>query len=341
MGNRLARRTAIAAGLALALAGLIWLAWPTAPAQRLLVGVDDDSLKWTANPTAVVRWQQHLGADAVRVWVPWRGERAPDPTRTVELQRAEQAAQQTHVVLAVFGFARDTPAKPPARRRFCAYARRALALVPDADAVVVWNEANSPTYWRGTAKQYERLLARCYDVLHRGGLTVLDSTASAHEPEAFLRSVARAYRLSGRTRPIVDAFGHNPYPRTFDEPPTARHAVGFLGQGDYARLRAVLRPFGQPDVWYLEDGFQSSVPRPLRHRYTGRETVATLSAPLQARRLGQAIALAACQPHVRAFFNFELADETRLGGWQSGLVWRGVHRKPAAQAFAAAPRTCT
>jgi hypothetical protein len=41
---------------------------------------------------------------------------------------------------------------------------------------------------------------------------------------------------------------------------------------------------------------------------------------------------------VRAFFNFELADEVRLNGWQSGLVWRGVRLKPAAAAFAAAAR---
>jgi hypothetical protein len=41
---------------------------------------------------------------------------------------------------------------------------------------------------------------------------------------------------------------------------------------------------------------------------------------------------------VHAFFNFELADETRLAGWQSGLIWRGVHRKPAAAAYAAAAR---
>jgi hypothetical protein len=341
VGNRLARLATIVAGLGLALAGLIlWLAWPSPQPQRLLVGVDDDSLKWTANPVGVVLWQQRLGADAVRVWVPWSGETTPDTTRTVELQRAEQAAKQTRVVLAVFGFAGHTPTTAAAQERFCGYAQQALALVPDARAVVVWNEANSPTYWRGTAAQYEQLLARCYDVLHRRNLTVLDSTASAHSPEAFLRGVAQAYRASGRKQPLVDAFGHNPYPRTADESPDAQHAPGFLGEGDYTRLRAVLRAFGQPDVWYLEDGFQSAVPRSLRWRYNGRENVTPLSAGLQAQHLRDAIALAACQPHVRAFFNFELADETRLAGWQSGLVWRGVHRKPAAQAFAAAPRTC-
>jgi hypothetical protein len=274
------------------------------------------------------------------VWAPWRGEAAPTGARLVELERAEDAARNTTVVLAVSGFARDTPSTPRAQARFCGYASRALEIVRDARAVVVWNEANSPTFWKGTPDEYEALLARCYDVLHRRGVTVLDSTASAHEPDAFLRAVAAAYRRSGRTRPLVDAFGHNPYPETPAESPSAQHRDGFVGEGDYTRLRQALRAFGTPDVWYLEDGFQSTVPHPLRAHYDGRENVPTLAPALQARLLRSAIALAACQPHVRAFFNFELVDETRLAGWQSGLVWRGVHRKPAAAAFAAAPRTC-
>ena len=339
----MARRRAVAAGLGLVL-GLIavalWLWWPAPRARTLLVGVDDDTLKWTAQPLGVVRWQRELGADAVRVWVPWHGERRPLATRRAELGRIEQAAQKTTVVLAVFGFARSTPSQPWAQRRFCRFARRALDLVPDARAVVLWNEANSPTYWSGTPAEYEQLLARCYDLLHRRGLTVLDSTASAHAPAAFLRGVAAAYRRSGRKRPLVDAFGHNPYPRTSAEPPDARHATGFLGEGDYPRLRAALRPFGDPDVWYLEDGFQSTVPPRLDGHYRGRENVPTVTPTLQAAHLRAAIALAACQPHVRAFFNFELVDEPRLAGWQSGIVWRGVHRKPAATAFAAAPRRC-
>ena len=342
MGHRLARRQAVAAGVGLAL-GLtvlvVWLLWPARP-HALLVGVDDDMLKWTEQPLAVVHRQRALGADAVRVWVPWRNERRPLGLRQVELARIEQAAQHTTVVLAVFGFARTTPTRPWAQRRYCTYARRVLALVPHARALVVWNEANTPTYWRGSPADYEHLLARCYDVLHRTGLTILDSTASAHAPARFLRGVAQAYRRSGRTRPLVDAFGHNPYPRTPGEPPDARHPRGFLGEGDYERLRAALRPFGEPDVWYLEDGFQSTVPARLRHRYDGRETVEAVPPPVQGAQLRDAIALAACQPQVRAFFNFELMDETQLAGWQSGLLWRDAHAKPAAAAFAAAPRRC-
>ena len=319
-----------------------WLALrpAPAPAPRLLVGVDDDTLKWTADPLAVVRWQHALGAQAVRVWVPRHGEAQPSGPRLTELARTEQAARDTRVVLAVFGFARDTPTSPSQQARFCAYARSSLARVPNAIAVVVWNEANSPTYWNGTPAQYAALLARCYDALHRNGLTILDSTASAHAPEAFLRAVGASYRTSGRTRPLVDAFGHNPYPASALEPATAVHAPGFVGEGDYARLVGVLHAaFGRtPDIWYLEDGYQSAVPARLRSHYNGRENVQTITPAQHARQLALAIRLASCQPDVHAFFNFELIDETRLAGWQSGLIWRGVHRKPAAASFKAAAR---
>ena len=194
---------------------------PHPHAPRLLLGVDDDTLKWTPRPLDVVRRQQALGAQAVRVWVPW-----PRGLGRDELARASLAAKHTDVVLAVFGFARDTPRTPAAQRRFCNDAARTLDVVY-ARAVVVWNEANSPTYWDGTPAEYAALLSRCYSLLHRDGVTVLSSTASAHAPEAFLRALRGAR---------VDAYGHNPYPRTSAEAPTTRHAAGFLGQGDYARL---------------------------------------------------------------------------------------------------------
>jgi hypothetical protein len=323
---RIARRLIVIA-LAAAVGVGAWLAVrPSHRAERtLLVGVDDDTLKWTPFPLTVVRRQQALGARAVRVWVPWRGERAPSAVRRVELSRAEIAARRTDVVLAVFGFAGQTPVTTRAQVRFCAYARAALGLVPDARAVVVWNEANSPTFWRGTPAAYEALLARCYDRLHSKHVAVLDSTASGHDPIAFLSAVASAYRASGRTAPLVDGFGHNPYPLTPIESPAARHRGDFLGEADYPRLVAALRAgFGRaPEIWYLEDGFQ-----------TDWVTLAR-----QARNVATAIAMAACQPLVHAFFNFELVDEKRLAGWQSGLIFRGGKRKPAATSFAAAARS--
>ncbi|HTO25631.1 MAG TPA: hypothetical protein VMJ49_06990, partial [Gaiellaceae bacterium] len=100
----------------------VWLSTrPPAP-PRLLVGVDDDTLKWTTNPLSVVTAQRRLGADAVRVWVPWHGEARPGRTRLDELARTEQAATRTSVVLAVFGFGATAPTAPAAQRRFCRYA---------------------------------------------------------------------------------------------------------------------------------------------------------------------------------------------------------------------------
>ena len=122
-----------------------------------------------------------------------------------------------------------------------------------------------------------------------------------------------------------------PTPRTTNEEPDATR--GRLRRG--GRLRATAPDatrIRRPDVWCLEDGYQSNVPSALRAHYDGRETVSTVSPDEQATRLRSAIALAACQAHVRAFFDSSCVDETRLGGWQSGLVWRGVHRKPAAAA---------
>ncbi|MFL5912928.1 MAG: hypothetical protein ACJ768_20470 [Gaiellaceae bacterium] len=303
----------------------MWSVTHAHPARTLMVGVDDDTLKWTPFPLTIVRRQQSLGAGAVRVWVPWQGEIAPTAVRRDELSRAEMAARKTTVVLAVFGFGASTPTAAWQQRRFCGYAKAALALAPDARAVVVWNEANSRTYWRGTPAQYESLLARCYDALHSKNVQVLDSTASAHGPIAFLDALAAAYRSSGRTRPLVDAFGHNPYPLTPTEAPTAVHPGDFVGEGDYAKLVTALHAFAaSPSIWYLEDGFQTT----------------KISAAQQARDLTAAIGMAACQPLVHAFFNFQLVDETRVAGWHSGLIWRGGRAKPAAAAFASAPRRC-
>src|SRR5207237_840662 len=127
-------------------------------------------------------------------------------------------------------------------------------------------------------------------------LTVLDSTASAHAPDAFLRAVGASFRASGRTRPLVDAFGHNPYPADALEPPAAVHAPGFVGEGDYARPVHVIRAAfgGTPNIWYLEDGFQSAVPAGLRSHYNGRENVSTISPVQHARQLAAAIRLASC-----------------------------------------------
>ena len=345
------RRTAVvaaaAAALAIGAAIVVVVLEQRAPQRppRLVVGLDDDSVKWVANADGVLASYRALGVEAVRLWIPWHGAARPRGVTVVYLERAEALASHgERVVLAIFGFAPDAPLRPRAQARYCGFVVRALRAAPSIRDVVVWNEANGPLYWprRAGAEPYERLLARCRDAVHslRSAATVLDSTSSHHDPVSFLQAVGAAYRASGRTRPIVDAFGHNPYPLRSDEPPSARHTGGFLGEGDYARLVATLReafhgtrqPIGS--IWYLEDGFQSSVPGHHLRGYRGRETERTLASPHgEAQALSAALRLAACQPRVQAFFNFERVDEWRLAGWQSGVLWSGGGRKPAFAAF--------
>jgi hypothetical protein len=99
-------------------------------------------------------------------------------------------------------------------------------------------------------------------------------------------------------------------------------------------------------IWYMEDGFQTVAPPEKRRYYRGRENdfhaVPALAADGrtgvvdQATQLRDAILLAYCQPAVTGFFNFGLLDEDRLGGWQSGLLWRDGSRKPSYDAFKSA-----
>ena len=95
-------------------------------------------------------------------------------------------------------------------------------------------------------------------------------------------------------------------------------------------------------LWYTESGVQTAVDAG-KSGYSGTENVATVpdhaggepespppaettDAPDQSTQALDAIRLAACQPHVTAYFNFLLADEPVLSGWQSGALW--VDRTP-------------
>jgi len=134
------------------------------------------------------------------------------------------------------------------------------------------------------------------------------------------------------------------------ERPWARHRLD-VGEGDYPRLLSYLRRAfkgtpqpvpGQADVriWYLEDGFQTNVVAK-RLLYSSNETdrsvVALFGTPSrrldQSSQLTDAIRLAYCQPAVGGFFNFLLADESNLHGWQSGVFFSDWTPKPSYQAF--------
>ena len=384
------RRTGRTLIACLALACL--LTGPARAGQGLLVGAADDTLKWSDKPTAqrALIYSRDLGLRAVRVTVPWT--RGQTRLGVLDRQPIDRMILATwggglRVVLAVYGKADDAPQTDVQRDAYCQFVASLLHRYPGVHDVVIWNEPNSSRFWRpqfapdGTSlapAAYEALLARCWDVLHsaRPGVNVIaassprgndDPGASAnvsHSPVTFYRELGQAYRQSRRRLPILDTIGHNPYPVTNAERPWTRHPGStVISEGDYDKLMAVLREaFGgtaQPvpgrrgvTIWYMEQGFQTTVDPAKAPFYRGRETdrqllppffalaagVTARLAPDQATQVSDALQLAYCQPAVGAFFNFELADETNLAGWQSGLLWSDLTPKPSYVSFRAAVR---
>jgi chitodextrinase len=221
---------------------------------------------------------------------------------------------------------------------------------------------------------YEALLARCYDLLHGSfaGVNViglaLSSTgnddAGSTSPGAFIRAVGDAFRSSGRARRVLDTVGFHPYSAAPSERPWRKHIQSkMIGEGDWNKLAYNLwlafNGTAQPtpdsggiSIWYLEAGFQTTIDPGKQGLYTGAENVAvipdyaggepsspppdeTSPAPDQFTQILDAVRLADCQPDVGAYFNFLLADEPVLTGWQSGAYWADLSPKDSIDGFRA------
>ena len=353
----------------------------SAPGRSFFVGVDEDSPKW-GRSRATVAAASTLGLKAIRITATWRpGEsRLSGADRSV-LDEAIIGTQPLRVVVAVYGRADDAPQDEIARNDYCSYATDLLRRYPAVRDVVVWNEPNSARFWQpqfnadGTSAApaaYQVLLAQCWTMLHavrpavnviaasapRGNDDPRAGSAASHAPGRWYRELGAAYRSSGRRQPIFDTVGHNPYPDFSSERPWTRHPNSrSIAQGDHEKLTRALeeafRSTGQPlpgqgrvSIWYMEQGFQTTIDRAKQRFYTGRETDSFALparsasagskqglAPDQATQLVDAIRLAYCQPNVGAYFTFLLADERDLYGWQSGVLWADWTPKPSHSAL--------
>ena len=328
------------------------VAAPAAADRGLLIGVADNTATWASRPRAPLSIAQALGLRAVRVSVRWeRGQSTLSGQQRLSLTRAITSAWGLRVVLSVSGWAADAPKTAAGRDQFCSFTRDVLRKFPTVNDVIVWNEPNGSFFWRPVSPaRYEALLARCWDVLHafEPRVNVIGASTSARgggsssmAPADFVRGLGAAFRASGRRQRILDTIGHHPYPDSNAEPPWQAHPSGrSIGQGDLGKLESAyaaafggtaqpLPGIGGVTIWWLETGYQSRPPEPKRSLYSGRENVRPVDALQQGMHLGASIRLAYCQPHVSAFFNFQLFDEANLGGWQSGILYADGSAKPA------------
>ena len=322
-------------------------------APGLLLGVDDDSLKWYGHTSSLLSIYRTLGLGAVRVTLDWTpGESFPSGTERTELQRAANAGAQ-HPRRARRHRARDAPPLDDASRAgYCGFVANVLRRYPWIHDVAIWTEPNSATFWqphKGAAGAYEALLATCWDALHAAqpAANVIATSAPHSSPGRWYEDLGQAYRASGRTLPVFDTVGHNAYPETSAEAPGARHGKHShsIDEGDLDRLLAALskgfhgtaQPLpGQRRRHRLVPGGRlPDDARDARSTAARRRSKHPVSEDQQAAQLTAAVQLAYCQPTVGAFFNFELRDDASLDGWQSGLVRPDWSPKPAFAAYRA------
>jgi hypothetical protein len=301
-----------------------------------------------------------VGLRAVRltvIWAPGRAEASREDLQRFDNAVAAADLSDTRLLFQVRPWGgRTAPRTPSERAQFAAYAASLARRYPSVRDFVVGNEPNANRFWmpqfgRGgrsvAPRDYLALLAATYDALKavdtkisviggalaaRGGDNPR-SVRQTHSPTRFIKELGRAYRRSGRARPVMDAFAHHPYGDHSSQEPEFRHPPRSttIGLGDYDKLAGLLgRAFegtAQPGwtlpIVYDEYGIDSRIPTQHRVLYSGTELPVTrpVSEELQGRYYSRALALAACQPRVDMLLIFHVRDEPDLAGWQSGLYY--------------------
>jgi hypothetical protein len=347
---------------------------PTRLGHPLLVATVDDAFKQAdpASAASLIKVSHDAGFEGVMVSSMWQpGARAPSAEERLALGNVVKGAEAVGMRVFVFvwhGLSGNTPRTVAARRRFAAYTAALARAFPQIRDIVVGNEPNLNTFWlpqfgRGgsdvAATAYLDLLARTYDALKAvspqiqvigGALAPRGSDRpgmkrATHSPTRFIEDLGAAYKKSGRSRPIMDAFSMHPYMRTSELSPMETHAASTtITIADYPKLAALLthafagtsqRGRGLP-IYYTEFGVQTRIPAEHRHAYTDLNSAAAGDAvdpQTQARYYREALEQAACQPTVKGLFVFHTYDEADLAGWQSGLYYADQKPKPSLPDF--------
>ena len=250
--------------------------------------------------------------------------------------------------------------------------------MPAIRDVIVGNEPNLNRFWMpqfgangedAAAPAYLQLLAKTYDALkdvsaevnvYGGALSPRgvdrpNTGRDTHSPTSFVRDLGEAYRGSGRTKPVMDAFAFHPYAESSQIPPDRPHPNGTsIGLADHDELVRLLgeafdgtkQPGSKLRVLYDEYGVETAIPAAKASAYDGTEppTTGATDEATQARSYRRALELAACQENVVGLLFFHSHDEPALAGWQSGVYYVDGSAKaslePVRKAVLAARKGC-
>src|ERR671934_2225973 len=250
------------------------------------------------------------GFDTIRLTTQWTGGAAVPDAELTALRNAIDAAnfRGIRIFIAIFpASSAYTPLTDTARADFASYAAGIVRAFPTVNDFVVGNEPNNNYYWQpqfnadgsdAAAQGYLQLLAQTYDAIKavrpsatviggalspRGG-DVASSARPTHSPTAFIRDLGAAYRASGRSTPIMDAFDQHVYEDYSAMPPSFEHPNSTtIAVSDYGKLVSLL---GQAfdgtaqsgstlPIFYGEYGVESIIPDAKAGIYTGTEPTST------------------------------------------------------------------
>jgi hypothetical protein len=326
----------------------------------LIVGAVEDDVRASTLVEAEARMTAFRlsGFRAVRItsyWTPGLERPTDDELRI--LRNVSDAARRNGVRLYVTVMhpgSRTTPLTEEARADFASYAATIVREAPSVEHVIVANEPNLNRFWlpqfgldgsSAAPAAYLALLAQTYDAIKAvsSAVTVYgpavsprgtdrpDGSRPTHSPTTFIQELGTAYRASGRTQPVMDAFAIHVYADNSSVAPTVAHhpSSTSIGVADYEKLVGLLGAAfdgtGQPGstlpILYGEYGVESDIPASKASLYTGTEPTTTkpVTEDVQAAYYRQALSLAFCQPNVIGMLLFLSRDERARATWQSGI----------------------
>jgi hypothetical protein len=350
------------------------------------IGFAEDGTKYAQDGgAALFDEMNHLGTTTNRMAVFWDSS-APTTIQDEAFLRQSVPVAIAHGIQVVFAVYPRKPtmvtSTPNGAQAFCDYAAEVARAFPQVTKIIVGNEPNQPRFWQpifNSAGQpaapaaMADVLARCYDALKavnpaidvigvglspRGNDDPHATSNASMSPVRFIAALGRAYRASGRTKPLFDEWAWHCYPNVNTDSVAKGYPWPQTGCVNADRVKqAIWDAFnGTAQPTFAESGpfndtFGTRVAATLtmvidetgwqvdtagRAGYTNVENVPPINEATQALDYAQLVHLSNCEPTLTAFHFFHVIDESDRTGFQSGVLRATGEERPAAQAIAGA-----
>ncbi|MGZ4380406.1 MAG: hypothetical protein ACXVZN_06705 [Gaiellaceae bacterium] len=362
----------------------VCLAFAGSAAAGPKIGFAEDATKYAPDGgAALFDEMNHLGTTTNRMAVFWDSG-APTTIQDEAFLRRSVPVALAHGIQVVFDI---YPRKPgmvtsAGAQAFCDYTAEVVRAFPQVTKIIVGNEPNQPRFWQpifdGSGKPVapaamEDVLARCYDSLKavnpaidvigaglspRGNDDPNATSNASISPVRFVAALGKAYRASGRTKPLFDEWAWHCYPNVNTDPVAKGYPWPQTGCVNADRVKqAIWDAFnGTAQPVFAESGpfndtFGARVATNLtmvidetgwqvdtmgRPGYTNVENVPPIDETAEASYYAQLVHLSNCEPTLTAFHFFHEIDESDRVGLQSAVLRVTGEERPAAQAVAGA-----